>query len=347
MSYNTTCEFTAGICVEKLKDLMEIEGDLHSPLLKRSPLGLVEFLNSPINTSGRDIIPIQEADKKKTVRIKYRSRDIESQVLESDDGSCSGDCNDFSETLFDVENIAIRKISLKESEVAKICEGQGDFMLSVMGSAFDALAQNVNKNLILNLISNFGINISNGLSTAKDLTVFPAATGNINARPLQVLKNDYVIANQMKGAPAIIGAGNMYDYWQTLAAGCCNDAGINMLEMQTKMGASFWADTQFDSQMGTNHFAILEPTLTHFVVYNEYVGAREKNDNPFVVNTTLSDPRTGINYDMKMMFDACTDEWFIKLKLNWGVWFQPLDAYQVADPVYGTNGSLRYRAITS
>lgn len=348
MGYNSNGVFTAGICVDEVKRLMSLEGAIHSPLLKRTPTGFLDFLNSPLNNSGREDIPIQVGSKKKTALIQYLNRSIETQVDETITKNCNaGDYDDFNEVNFDVDKEAEIKWSADETQVAKICQSQGSFFAEIMMAKMDALAQNVNKNSIQDMLGQFGTNLDTGLTSAKQITVFPAATGNPNATALQDLDHDYTVANQMKGIKAIIGAGNIRKYWKTLAAGCCNDGGIDMLELSIQNDASFFTDTQIETYLGANEFMVIEPTTLQLVTYNEYVDDRVKKSE-YKANTTITDPRTGLTYDLKLDFDTnCDDKWVWTLRLAYGLFVQPLDAYQVGDTLFGTNGTLRYEAITS
>lgn len=348
MSYNTTGNFTAGICVERLKDLADIEGDMMNPMMKRDPLGYIEFLNSPLNTSGRDIIPIQELDKKKTVRIKYIQRAVESQVDDAITRSCdTGDFDDYQETTFDVDKEAELRWSMKEEEVAKLCEGQDAFGQMLLASKFNALTRHINRDALTEQVANFGLNVNEGGTGATSVTVFNNTTGNLNARPLQKINFDYAVGNQAVGTPALVGAGNIYQYWKTLEAGCCNDAGTDMLELSNRLGFSPFLDVMFDSVVGANQFAVMEPTKVHFVPYVEYLGPREKTNDDKFNNTTIVDPRTGITYDLKVLFDECKDIWTFILRLHYGFFFEPNDVYHPQDPLDGVNGTLRYTAATS
>lgn len=346
MSYNNTGTFSAGICLERLIDLSDVKGDFNNPLYKRTPLGGIEALVSPLNRTGISIEK-QDGSKQKSVRIKWLQRDVQSQVLTSKP-SCSDDVtySDFNEETISVNNYVYRTFGLKTSEVKKICEGRVQFMEMNIKKSFDSLAREINEQFLTELALNFGINVRTGNTTASDLTVFPDATGNPNARPLQILKNDYNVRNQFVGNMMVIGAGNIYDYWTTLTSACCNDGGVDMLSLSNKLGWSPFVDVMAEDVLGTNHFAVLEPGAVQFIPFNEYVGEDATSFADNISRGTITDPRTGITYDIKI-FQDCDDDWKVIIGLNYDFWFTPASQYHFDDPLYGTRGTLRYRAITS
>lgn len=347
MSYNSNGVFTAGICVEKLMDLADIKGNVNDPLFKRSPLGWIEAVTSPLNKTGVEITT-QEGAKEKSVRIKWMQRDIQTQVRTSADSSCTdGDYADFDEETISLSNYVRRSMKFKTSEIKKICEGRGDFMKIRMKAAFDAITREINETGLTDQALNFGINVRTGSATASDLTVFPNATGAPNARPLQIMKNDYNVRNQFVGTMILIGAGNAYDYWTTLEASCCNDGGVDMLALSNRLGWSPFIDTQMETVLGTNHFMVMEPGAVQFLTFNDYVGEDATSAGASVARGTIKDPRTGIVYDLKVLQDDCSDDWTVIISLTYDFWFTPISQYHFDDPLRGTRGTLRYRAQTS
>jgi len=348
MSYNTSGNFTAGQCVAVLQDLTDLEGDMHSPLMKQTPTGYLEALQSPLNDQGEQIMLQDSAGKKREVRIRYMNRTIQSQVDNAITRSCSeGDFDDFNETTFDCDRELEYRVSLNETDFQRICDGQSEFANMLLKKSFDAMAREINENIITDQSTNFGLNISSGLTTAKDVVVYAAANGNPLALMLQEVDFDYHVSNQSTGTPIVVGAGNMYKYWTSLKAGCCNDGGVDMMALSQQLGFSPFLDTQIEGVLGANHFAVLEPGTVQFVPFIEYVGDRAKQLDNLQANTTITDPRRNVTYDLKILFDRCTDNWTWIFRLCYGVWFRPGDAWHPDDPLDGVNGTLRYRATTS
>jgi hypothetical protein len=51
MSYNSTGVFTAGKCLNELMQLTDVKGGMFSAAKKRTKLGYLEAINSPLNIS--------------------------------------------------------------------------------------------------------------------------------------------------------------------------------------------------------------------------------------------------------------------------------------------------------
>jgi hypothetical protein len=193
-------------------------------------------------------------------------------------------------------------------------------------------------------LTELGINLRTGLSTAASIDVFPAATGAPNAAALQTLQSDFEIENEMVGTPIWIGAGNIYKYWKTLEQSCCNDAGVNMLDLSNSLGYSPFTDTTMKNVLNANEFIVMEQGSVQFVTFNDYVGEDVTSSGTSVARGLITDSKTGVTYDIKIMQDNCNDNWTVIVKLHYGIWFQPLAAYQVDDNLYGTRGTLLYKA---
>ena len=343
MSYNSTGVFTAGKCLNELMQLTSVAG--YSAAKKRSKLGYLEAINSPLNMSMQTQIPIQNGSKKRIVELRWRQRTIESQVFTDATGTCTSDnYDDFNSKLFEVDKIVEYKFALNTEEFKAVCEGRSKFIQDSLENSYDALARVINKELLTEQATEFGVNLRTGTSNVTSVDVFPSATGAPNAAALQTLMADFEVENEMAGTPIWIGAGNIYKYWKTLEQACCNDAGVNMLDLSNSLGYAPFTDTTMKSVLNADEFIVLEQGSVQFVPFNDYVGEDVTSSGTSVARGTITDSKTGITYDIKVLQDDCSDDWVVKLSLNYGIFFQPLDAFQVDDPLYGTRGSLLYKA---
>jgi len=178
MGYTSDGVFTAGLCLNELQNLDDIKGGMFSAAKKRSKLGYLEAINSPLNRVGQEQIRTQNGSKKRVVEIRWRQRRVAGQVEEVASGTCtSTDYPDFNSELFEVSKYVETKFSLNTSEFKKVCEGRNKFINDTITLAFDSLAAKINANLLEEQLLNFGINKRVGTTAAQDVTVFPAATG--------------------------------------------------------------------------------------------------------------------------------------------------------------------------
>lgn len=347
MGYNNTGEFTTGKCLKEVLKLGKTGAGI-AAAKKRSKLGYLEAVNSPLNTSGQTQLPVQNGSKKRFVEIVWRQRTIESQIFTDPSGNCTtDDFDDFNSEMFEVDKYVERKFGLNMAQFKEVCEGRGNFIQDSLELSYNALAKTINKAILAEQVTELGINLRTGLSSATDVTVFPEATGAPQARALQKLQSDFEVTNEMSGTPMWIGAGNIYEYWKTLEQACCNDAGVNMLDLSNSLGYAPFTDTTMKDVLNANEFIVMEQGAAQFVTFNDYVGEDATSAGSSVARGTIKDAKTGIVYDIKIMQDDCKDNWTVIVKLHYGIWFQPLAAYQVDDELHGTRGTLLYRAVAS
>lgn len=348
MGYNNTGEFTAGKCLNSLIDLKDIKGGIFESAKKRSKLGYLEAITSPLNTRSQTQLPVQQGSKRRLVEVRWRQRTIVDQVEETLSGTCTSDnFPDFNSELFEVTKNVEHKFALNSSEFKLVCEGRSEFIDETLQITYDAMARKINTTLLTEQLTNFGINIESGTSASTPITVFPAATGAPNAAALQTLLAEYDLSNEFVGNPIWIGGGNIYKFWKTLQQACCNDGGVNMLDLSNSLGYAPFADTQVDGIIGTNQFIVMEPQSVQFVPFNDYIGEDATSSGTSVARSTITDSKTGITYDIKILQDDCADNWVVILRLNYDIFFQPGEAFQAQDPLRGTNGTLRYTANAS
>lgn len=349
--YNTDGVYTAGLCEQILTSLANHTQAGNLPSNKRSYLGFLDFLQSPLNKGGVEMLPIQSDNPKyKQVRVKYQQRTVESEVTTSEDGNCTPErYPDWLETTFDVSRIVSFNFGLKKRQVAKICnEGNTDELMAKINQTFDALARKVNSKLLDLALANMGYNYGNSpaSASAKSVNVMVGSTGAPLAVGVQTLTQDYYEKNQYFGTPAIIGAGNIMKYWKTVATGCCNQDGVDMASYAASLGFAPFLDTQIETTFGSNQFMVVAPGMLQLVPYLRYVG---ENAGQFgtSVDTLITDPHTGLTYDMKVDYDGCNEAYYVRLTLNYELWYQPVDVFNPADPLYRTNGMTRYSAATT
>ena len=208
------------------------------------------------------------------------------------------------QNYFEVSKYVEYKFALNTKEFKAVCEGRSNFIQDSIELSFNALAKTINKELLTEQATNFGINLRTGTSNAAPVTVFPAATGAPNAAALQTLLADFEVVNEMVGTPIWIGAGDIYKYWKTLEQACCNDAGINMLDLSNSLGYAPFTDTQMGSVFADpNEFMVMEQGSIQFVPFNDYVGEDATMAGDSVARGTIRDTKTGLVYDIKVLQD--------------------------------------------
>lgn len=343
MAYNSTGIYSAGLCESILTSLDEY-AKINNPATLRTPIGFLEGITSPLNkVGGVELVPIQQGSKKRTVRVKWMTRATEDMVSDVATNGCETELyDDFQEE--DIEVTLFSEISwgLDQSAITAICESNSEMVAKTMALKFDAISKNINKKLLAKLAANFGENKRTGLTTATDVEML-TATSAASQEGIQDLISDYQEYNQFMGTPILVGSGNVAKALSTIATGCCNQEGVDILQLSNTLGFSYFKDYTIQSVLGANQFAILAPDTTHFVEWNKYVGDNDKTVGSTSM-TTIRDPRNGILYDMKVHYDECEEQWVLTLSKQYDLFQTPVAAFDPADELYGVNGSLRYTA---
>ena len=132
----------------------------------------------------------------------------------------------------------------------------------------------------------------------------------------------------------MIGSGNFDLYAKTQQIACCNST--------TGTDLAQWVDYQYyndrfvEGIVGANHFLVLAPGAVQLVTWNKYVGDYAKRNDVFE-HGTLTDPFSGLTYDLKVHYDDCIDQYVIKFQLNWTMFFIPANAFSAGDDLFGVN----------
>lgn len=351
--YNSDGIFTAAICENILIGLEDVTRQDNLPVLRRSYLGYLDALRSPMNTEGVRMVPVpvQDGTKRKIVRIAYLQRAVESEVDEGESTDCTPPrYPDYTETEFEVDKIAQYEFGLDQRKATLICRGgdNNSLIQNFMFAGFDSLNRKINKRLLTTQSTNFGFNYGNTPASAatKSINVLVGSTGAPLATGIQELDQDYYEKNQYAGTKMVIGQGNIFKYYKTITTGCCNQDGVDMNAYMAQAGAAMFLDTTVEGIIGANQFIVLAPGMLQFVPYFRYVDYNAGQMGTSF-NTTVTDPRTGMRYDMKVDVDGCNEKYYVRLALNYGLWFHPTDTFHPEDPLYRTNGSTRYTAATT
>lgn len=342
MAYIT---FVQGICEKVQSSLVEIYGN-EAPSLKRTQLGYLEAVQSSQNMAGVTKVPVDPGNgKKKIVRLKYIQRGVSSDITEDEDTTCTTEIEKqpFETDVEVTKYISTKGIKFTQTEMRKLCEKDSDFMQGVIRAELDILAKELNLKLITAQAANFGLfNPDISPDTYKEIVLINATTkGPIYMGESQIME-DFENIDTM-GKPIVIGAGNIGHYARMTNIGCCNQDGINM---GSAGQMDFFRDRFVENILGTNHFIGLVPGSVQLLTWNQFVGDYRMENDVFS-HTTITDPVTGLTYDMKWKFNDCDGTFFLKIGVHYELFFLPSNAYAATDELYGVNGTLHYKGLDS
>jgi len=318
--------FTQGLCAKLQADLINVAGQ-NAPSLKRDRVGYLDALMSAENRAGVEMIPVPTNGKFRQVQVNYHTRGTESEV----NLTCSNDCTTSVErtpleAIITIDNcIETKGLLFQEDEMRKLCEGDQVWVSSVIMSQMNAVNVALNKQLLALQSANFG-SFGDG-TNFKQVQLFDNTTNASRAIAAAQIRHQYDLVGA-SGAPIMIGGGNLDLFAKVNQIACCNS--------NTGTDLSRWVDYQYyndrfvDSEIGTNEFVVLAPGAVQLVTWNKYVGEYAKRNDVFE-HGTITDPFTGLTYDLKVHYDDCADSWKIKLQLHWALFFIPSNAFAAGD----------------
>jgi hypothetical protein len=330
--------FTQGLCSKLQADLNSVAGQ-NAPSLKRDRVGYVDALMSAENRSGFEAIPIPTNGKNRSVQINYIQRGTDADV----NLTCSNTCDTDQEiapkeTIVDVPNcLETKGMKFSEDQMRKLCEADSVYVSNVIMSQMNALNVALNKQLLAEQSTNFG-KFSDG-TAQKSIQLFDATNNAPRSIASAQIRHEYDMVGS-SGAPMIIGSGNFDLYAKTQQIACCNSTTGTDLSRWTDY--MYFNDRFVESVIGTDEFIVLAPNAVQLLTWNKYVGDYAKRNDVFE-HGTITDPFTGLTYDLKVHYDDCADEWSIKLLLNWGIFFIPSNAFQTTDDNFGVNYTFNFK----
>lgn len=325
---------------------------------KRTKVGFINSLKSPINTMNTSMLMIDKGNGKRgSVLVQYAPRQVQGAVTQTLSNTCDSTQEPaLLETEYDITLQSEYKFTIDEDYVALICEGQSSWINRHLNASFDALARDVNSQLIAAAAAGFGINPAQGDALVRATQILDATNDDaiLNGNWLDFRDSDIDDFNIFHDNPIIVGQGVFSKFNLLNKMACCNDRGQDVMELTAQAGYSFFKDQMMNSELGTNECIVFEPGSLHLLTYNKYANrvASGIANNPgayFAYDVAdgeargvIRDPITGLTYDIKIV-KQCDDKYTFILSLNYDLFIQPSDMYLGTDPLDGANGLLYYR----
>jgi len=334
--------FTEGLC-QKLQTTLNRTAGENAPSLKRDRVGYLEALLSDANTAGIEKIPVPTNGKKRMVQLDYIQRGTEAKIgAGTEINGCVAEINpEPFEQIIDVdEKVESQGLGFSEHEMRKLCEGDDVYVSNVLMSQMNAVNVELNKHLLGIQSLSFG-NFADG-TVVKSLKLLEDGTNASRGIATAQMRHEYDKA-AASGAPIIVAGGNFDLYAKMNQIACCNDLGVDLAR---------WTDYQYfydrfvDSAVGTNDMIVLAPGAVQLVTWNQYVGEYAKRNDVFE-HGTITDPFTGMTYDLKIHYDDCNDIWTMKMGVAFKLVHLPANAFAATDDLNGVNYSFHWTDCSS
>ena len=345
MAVPASVPFTTGICLAIQDALTNILAS-KSPSLKRTQVGYLQALVSPQNTAGVTQVPIPLNGKKRQVRITYIQRGTSSDVAHTEAANCNVEVfpEPKDETIDVTKFIRTKWFGFNQEDMRLLCESGDEYRAQVMNSKIDILMVELDKALIALQAANFGAFNPVNYGTYKNVEMLNSAGNAINYLGEAKIREDFQNLDSTD-KPIVIGSGNLSLYASMAQIGCCNDLGQDLSQAGN---LDFFRDRFVDQILGANHFIGLVPGYVQLLTWNKYVGEYFVDNNPIFSQGTVVDPFTGIQVDMKWVYDYdCNEQYKVRFFLNYDLWFIPTDSFASGDELEGVNFTLHYRAVAA
>jgi hypothetical protein len=359
-----------GYCESLLLHLKQISGDNY-PGTKITPPGFLQMLTEDPDRP-RSIGEAFQNGHRKSVRIKYKTRSVEGQVQTS--ASCDLSLtNIYAETTADVDKHVRIGIYFPEDEIRKYCEdasrmqSEGAPPTRMMNEHIDGIMHGLNgplakmnSTLLTLQASAFGANANNSfLTTARTLNI----SKDVQVQALDAGMNELfadVEDHELIGTPRVVGTGLFRNFWRSLKFKSADMAGINPAGFQSEL--KFFNDRKVATAWGTNHIGVFAPNSVHLIDYVQNTGsfAGDKGNGTWFF--TITDPITGLKWDAMWKYYDCPTVvtnaytgltqtiqrgWVLVLSKDYGYFTTPTGAFDGADVLHGSNGTLRYNVTNS
>ena len=328
--------FTQGLCQNLQVNLNDVAGS-NAPQHVYKRQGYLDAIVSSENTAGVEMLPIPTNGKYRKVQVNYANRGVEAEVSLSCSNNCSSE-NERTplETIVDVDNCLETSLLFSEDEMRKLCEADSLWVSQTIMAQMNAINVALDKQMLALQASNFGM-FADGTSL-KSVKLFEDTSNASRAIATAQIRHAYDMTGA-SGAPMLIGGGNLDLFAKVNQIACCNSTtGTDLARWTDYM---YFHDRFAESVFGTNAFAVLAPGAVQLVTWNRYVGDYAKRNDVFE-HGTITDPFTGLTYDLKVHYDDCADTWVVKLQLHWTMFFIPSNAFASGDANEGINYTFNF-----
>lgn len=329
---------TTGFCPDIQRD---VDRYFNEGCLTQEPNGFLDMLVSPENTAGFEQIPTQDASGHvHNVRlITVPQLDPTVAITAEPDLCTTTREKDPVVKVIDTFNQRYSEdYSISDADYRKFCS-DFQYRAKLMEAMLNQLNASLNRALVADMNTKFG-QFYNSASTQQTVYILKADDSSNPAGMSRALNEYRKLGCPRK--PLLVGGGNIDIYTINNEIGCCNDQG-----MQTNLANGqffYYRDWTTDTLWGSNEFGLFVPGSVQLVTRNQFLGDLAI-DGDILHQGVITDPRTGLLYDFKMVYNYCggarSSGWRMYVGIDWALEVIP-DLYTTGDPRKGCNGTLNF-----
>ncbi len=363
---------SSGFCPALLVNINDVAQG-NAPGKKMQIAGFLAALFCCENSS---VSVLQGQFNQNTIRpmtVKYRPRPTLSDVSYTD--TCDVDRQPgYNEWTINAPGFVSSSFYISDETMNQYCiEAQSTQTLGqpptqVMQEIYDTIVETanillkaINVDLLTQMSTHFGLNVTTGHSTGKIININSDATKFILDNGIVEMMRD-VQENEICQDPCFVGGGLWESWNQAKILSCCASNG---LDMSKTPGVNSFFDKDTNSIWGANSVGMFAPGSVKFLGRNIYVGAGAGNKGASIFTSfllpvnefgcNLDSCLRDLKFDLQLKYVDCPTDilingqttsvdrgWIAIVSKRYALWVQPTNAYAAADDLYGTNGTLKY-----
>jgi hypothetical protein len=228
----------------------------------------------------------------------------------------------------------------------------------------NAVMKKMNQDMVTDMLTQFGDNVTTGSSAGKAINFPRNATGLVLDNGMIEVMRD-IVENEICGTPCMVGGGLWTSYEMAKLISCCSQAGIDISRLNMPK-IFFDKDTQ--NIWGENSLGVFAPgslALLEYLQYKRSFSGGPKGAGSYFMTAPLpinefdscADQCQAVDFDVQLKYYDCPTTiqsggqslevprgWQLIVSKYYALWVQPTDGYQSGDELEGTNGTLKYFA---
>lgn len=288
---------------------------------------------------------VAEPGKKRPVKINYippvctDNGDENSSVCDA--GTALAPVQDWFEVTQYVSSDVYR---INEDDL-RLVDGNYTFSQQGMNSiraVLPTVREKLSNAIAAMLVAETGV-LYNGHSSMP-VSIMNAENAGMNPVGFYQIQRQYELSGYSAKAPYIVGGSAQVDNWLKSARLATDNTSIGISMGKARPAGNLFYDPLINTTYGdatAEHILSFSPDMLKFVSYSSNAGifatdvtniaaidAMYQRGYPALVNGGLIDPRTGLLWDLNIMFHPCDDAtkrpyWTFQFGLNWDIYFLP------------------------
>lgn len=350
-----------GFCPALLTHINDI-AENNAPGRKMHVAGFTAMTLCCQNSTTNAINDGTENGQNRPLTVKYKVRPLISSVQTED--TCEIDAQPgYQEWTLPGYRYRQHSFFISDDKMRQYCEDatrmRGVGGTQVMNEVYESVLESahvvmgaMNRDLVVDASTEFGVNVTTGSAGGSVINITENGQAYILTNGVTRLLTELEI-NQICGNPCIVGNGIWHAFMNARGMTGLNAGGLNNAAGPLP---PFYYDRDTASIWGVNAIGVYAPGSVKLLTYDKFVGPYAGfKGSSFFTNFTMPTNEFGcpeeclndLSFDLQLKYNDCPTEglgrgWQGIVSKTFALWVQPDNAYQVGDPLYGNNGTLKY-----